>query len=327
MKTSAPELAALRQLLHDDMQLLDTEIHQALHSNVALIDQLARHLIDGGGKRVRPMLLLAGSRLFDYQGSHHITLAATIEFIHAATLLHDDVVDASQLRHGRPTANRYWGNEASVLVGDFLYSRAFQLMLRVNSTRVMQVFADVTNALAEAEVRQLQHRHDADFNEAAYLDVIRNKTAGLFESAGRLAALIAERPAAEEQALAEYCLHLGMAYQLIDDVLDYDASAEEMGKNPADDLKGGGVTLPLVYAMHNGSQQNRAKIRAAVDQSAPVGAAEITRLVAASGALDYTAGLAQHEATVAGNALRSLPPSPYREALEALTMFVVHRRY
>ncbi len=327
MNIPAPELATLRQLLRHDMQLLDTEIHRALHSNVALIDQLARHLIDGGGKRLRPMLLLAGSQLFAYQGTHHITLAATIEFIHAATLLHDDVVDASQLRHGRPTANRYWGNEASVLVGDFLYSRAFQLMRRVNSMRVMQVFADVTNALAEAEVRQLHHRHDTDFNEAAYLDVIRNKTAGLFETAGRLAALLAERPAAEEQAMAEYGLHLGMAYQLIDDVLDYDASAEEMGKNPADDLQGGGVTLPLVYAMHNGSQQNRTKIRAAVEQTAPVATTEITRLVAASGALDYTAGLARHEATVAGNALHSLPPSPYREALEALTKFVVHRRY
>ena len=321
----AHALDALRLLLADDMQELNQAIHAALHSGVPLIDQLALHLIDAGGKRLRPMLLLAGCRLFHYRGGHHVTLAAIIEFIHTATLLHDDVVDASQLRHGRPTANRYWGNEASVLVGDFLYSRAFQLMVKVGSMRIMDVLANATNRIAEAEVRQLAQRHDTRIEERQYLDVIRDKTAGLFEAAGRLAALVATRPAAEEQALADYGLHLGMAYQLIDDVLDYDASAEEMGKNPADDLKDGGATMPLLYALRHGS--SREYIRAAIEGRGTASPGEITTMVAESGALDYTAELARREAGRAVDALAALPPSPYRQALAELADFVVCRRY
>lgn len=318
-------LDTLRLLLADDMQALNQAIHAALHSSVPLIDQLARHLIDGGGKRLRPMLLLAGCQLFNYRGAHRVTLAAIIEFIHAATLLHDDVVDASQLRHGQPTANRHWGNEASVLVGDFLYSRAFQLMVEIGSMSVMDELANVTNRIAEAEVRQLTQRYDTGLDEHEYLCVIRDKTACLFEAAGRLAALIAARPAADEQALADYCLHLGMAYQLIDDVLDYDASAEEMGKNPSDDLKDGGVTMPLLYALRHSKGSDR--IRAAIKGRRPIASSDIASLVAESGALDYTAGLARREAEQAVAALANLPPSLCNQALVELADFVVCRRY
>src|SRR5579871_1010434 len=227
---AAPSLDALRTLVKDDFAAADRRVREELKSDVALINQLGEYLVAAGGKRLRPLVVLLAARACGVTGSRHVDLAAIIEFIHTATLLHDDVVDGSELRRGRDTANAVWGNPASVLTGDFLYSRAFQMMVKVDEMRVMQVMADATNRIAEGEVMQLLYTHDPETTEARYTEVIHRKTATLFEAGARLGAVVAGRPAGEEQALAAYGLHLGTAFQLIDDVLDYSASAEEMGK-------------------------------------------------------------------------------------------------
>ncbi|HEY5958908.1 MAG TPA: octaprenyl diphosphate synthase, partial [Polyangiaceae bacterium] len=296
-------------------------------SDVVLINQISHYIINSGGKRMRPVLVLLSSRAFGYEGTDHHELAAVIEFIHTATLLHDDVVDASELRRGRDTANAVWGNEASVLVGDFLYSRAFQMMVSVQNMRVMEILAQATNTIAEGEVKQLLNIHNAETTEEVYLDVIRSKTAKLFESAAQLGAVLAGRPAEEEQALAAYGMYLGTAFQLIDDALDYSSTAEELGKNIGDDLAEGKPTLPLLYTMHNGNEEQRALIRSVIEEGGKDRINEVIAAIESTGAIAYTSRSAQIEADKAIAQLAILPDSPYKEALVTLARFAVSRSH
>ncbi len=322
---AVPDLGALRNLIADDFRATDRLIRDELRSDVALINQLGGYIINSGGKRLRPMLVLLAARACGIRDNRHINLAAIIEFIHTATLLHDDVVDASGLRRGRETANAVWGNEASVLVGDYLYSRAFQMMVAVNSMRVMQIMADATNLIAEGEVLQLLNCHDPDTTEARYLEVIRRKTATLFEAGARLGAVITERPQAEETALAMYGLHLGTAFQLVDDLLDYRASSVELGKNIGDDLAEGKPTLPLIHAMQRGTPEERRLIRTAIENGGREYIEDILRITRATGALDYTYACAQRERERALTALQTLPDSVYKAALKKVTDFTLER--
>lgn len=320
-------LEKVQALIAQDMVEVDQLIRLRLQSEVALINQLGHYIINSGGKRLRPALVLLASRASGYGGPHHIALAAVIEFIHTATLLHDDVVDASALRRGRKTANSIWGNQASVLVGDFLYSRAFQMMVDVRNMRVMDILAHATNTIAEGEVMQLLHCNDADTTEERYLHVIRSKTAKLFEAATQLGAILTERSAIEESALAAYGMHLGTAFQLIDDVLDYSASPEEIGKNIGDDLAEGKPTLPLIHAMRHGTAEEAAVIRHAIEQGGRENMAAVTKAIESTQAIAYTAQLAQDEARKAAEAISDMPATPYKEALYALAKFSVNRTY
>lgn len=321
------DIEQIRAPITDDLYAVDALIRQQLHSDVALIDQLAGYLIDSGGKRLRPVAVLLAARACGYAGGDHIAAAAIVEFIHTATLLHDDVVDESSLRRGRETANAIWGNQASVLVGDFLYSRSFQMMVGIGSLRVMEILADTTNAIAEGEVLQLLHCHDPDTSEERYMAVIYAKTAKLFEAAAQLGAVLAGRPRAEEQALARYGRHLGTAFQLIDDVLDYSASSAELGKNIGDDLAEGKPTLPLIYAMRHGAREEVQIIRAAIERGGLEQLDIVTRTIESTGALDYTARLAAAEAEYAIADLDLLQDSPAKDALIGLARFAVNRRY
>ena len=327
--TSHPEtdIQSLRALVAEDMALVDEFIQIRLNSEVNLIGQLGHYIANSGGKRLRPILLLLISRHFGYSGVQHINLAAIIEFIHTATLLHDDVVDASTLRRGQATANQRWGNEASVLVGDFVYSRAFQMMVETDSMRVMDILSNATNAIAEGEVQQLLNRHDPETTETRYLDVIRNKTAKLFEAAGQLATVICERPKNEEQAMAAYGRHLGTAFQLIDDALDYNATSSILGKNIGDDLAEGKPTLPLLYAMWNGSESQSKIIRGAIKNGGLEKIDEIRQAIESTGAIAYTAMLAQQEANSATEALKHFKSTTYLDALYTLARFAVERNY
>lgn len=320
-------LASIQRLSAEDMQSVDQLIMTRLQSDVVLINQLGRYIINSGGKRVRPLLVALSSRACGYNGPHQALLAVIVEFIHTATLLHDDVVDASELRRGHQTANAVWGNEASVLVGDFLYSRAFQMMVEVNNMRVMQILADATNVIAEGEVMQLLNCNDADTTEERYLHVIQSKTAKLFQAAAQLGAVVAHRPAAEEQALANYGMHLGTAFQLVDDALDYTASAEQIGKNIGDDLAEGKPTLPLIYALRTGNARQRSLLRDAITEGGRERIAEVLESLAATRALEYTADMAELEATRAIDALHVLPSSSYKDALIELARFAVERNY
>ena len=318
---------AVRALIADDVQAVDALISKRLHSEVLLINQLGHYIVNSGGKRLRPQLVLLSARAFGYAGAQHINLAAVIEFIHTATLLHDDVVDGSDLRRGRDTANALWGNEASVLVGDFLYSRAFEMMVDAGSMRIMEILASATNTIAEGEVMQLLNCNDPDTTEARYLNVIHCKTAKLFEAAAQLGAVICARPAHEEQAMARYGMHLGTAFQLIDDVLDYSASSLEMGKNVGDDLAEGKPTLPLIQAMRVGTPAQAAIIRHAIENGGRENIAAVTQAIESTGAIAYTARAAHAEARKAIAALAVIPDSPYRDALYALAEFSVSRSY
>ena len=311
----------------EDLKSVDHLIRVRLDSDVALINQLSHYIINSGGKRLRPMLVLLAANACRYQGEQHINLAAVIEFIHTATLLHDDVVDASQLRRGNMTANAIWGNEASVLVGDFLYSRAFEMMVDANDMRVMNIMAHTTNAIAQGEVLQLLNCHDADTTEARYLDVINRKTARLFEAAARIGAILGEQPEAIESALADYGLHLGTAFQLVDDVLDYSASPEDTGKNVGDDLAEGNPTLPLIHAMHMGTPEQTRLIRKAIENGGHDNMQSVCAVIESTGAIPYTAKAAQREADLAIAALEPLPPSEYKQALYNLAEFSVSRSY
>ena len=323
---AAPELGALRGLVDQDFRATDRLIREALRSDVALISQLGEYIINGGGKRLRPLLVLLAARACEASDERHIQLAAIIEFIHTATLLHDDVVDASGLRRGRETANAIWGNEASVLVGDFLYSRAFQMMVALDNMRVMRVLADATNLIAEGEVMQLLNCHDPETTEARYLQVIRRKTATLFQAGAHLAAVIAGRPETISAALDRYGLHLGSAFQLIDDTLDYSASAAEMGKNTGDDLAEGKPTLPLIYAMQQATPAERQLIWTAIETGERAAIDGILPILRRTGALEYTLGRAQQERERAVAALDVLPDSVYKSALRNLAVFSVERR-
>ncbi|MEW5839008.1 MAG: octaprenyl diphosphate synthase [Pseudomonadota bacterium] len=317
--------AQVRELIAHDMSLVNQQIERSLHSEVALVRQLSAYIIHGGGKRLRPMLHLLAARAAGYAGENHYTLAAVIEFIHTSTLLHDDVVDESGMRRGRETANAVFGNAASVLVGDFLYSRAFQMMVSVGRMRVMEILADTTNIIAEGEVMQLLNCRDPDTTEARYMDVIRCKTAQLFSAAGQLGAALANAPAEIEQGLALYGLHLGNAFQLMDDVLDYQADTTLTGKNVGDDLAEGKPTLPLIHAMRHAPADQAQMIRQAIEQGGDAQIDDILQIIANAGSLAYTARLATDEVESAIRALAVLPASPYREALESIARFAAER--
>jgi octaprenyl-diphosphate synthase len=324
---AAASLETIRAPIADDLQQVDAVIRKRLDSDVILIRTIAGYIVGSGGKRLRPALVLLAANAFGAQGGARHELAAVIEFIHTATLLHDDVVDESSLRRGRKTANAEFGNAASVLVGDFLYSRAFQMIVEAGSLRVMKVLADATNVIAEGEVLQLLNVHDADTDEEKYLRVIRYKTAKLFEAATQVGAIIGGASSEVETALAEYGMHLGTAFQLIDDVLDYSGDLHETGKNLGDDLAEGKPTLPVIYAMRVGSAAERELIRHSIEQDGEADLAGVVAAIHRVGALDYAREQARREAASATARLEHLPHSPCRDSLLQLALFSVERKF
>ncbi len=309
-----------------DMQAVNRLIKTSLSSDVALVSQVSEYIVMSGGKRLRPLIVLLSARALGYDGEQHVRAAAIIEFIHTATLLHDDVVDSSARRRGQDSANTVFGNQASVLVGDFLYSRAFQMMVEIDSMRVMQILADATNTIAAGEVMQLMNVHDPDTTEDAYRQVIYRKTARLFEAGAQIAAVLAGRSEAIEASMVCYGQNLGTAFQLVDDALDFNASAEELGKNLGDDLAEGKATLPLIYAMQQGSEVQRELIRSAIVDGGLDQLDRITAIIESTGALQYTSARAQEAADLAISALSGIPDSDYKQALVAIAEFAVQRR-
>ena len=321
------KLELLYNLIGSDMKAVDAVIRARLHSDVVLVRQVAEYIIQSGGKRLRPALVLLAAGALGYRGTHHHELAAVVEFIHTATLLHDDVVDESDLRRGRETANALFGNAASVLVGDFLYSRSFQMMVEVGDMRVMRVLSDATNVIAEGEVLQLMNCHDADVDEARYLQVIRFKTAKLFEAAAQLGAIVGGASPEIEKCMAEYGMHLGTAFQLIDDVLDYSGAEVETGKHLGDDLAEGKPTLPLIYVMQNGTPEQAACVRKAIENGGRDDFPQVLAAIRATGALEHARQQAKAEADLATIALQALPASTYKDSLIELCLFAVARSY
>lgn len=321
------KLDFLTPVIGADMAAVDRALRASLASDVPLIRQVAEYIIGGGGKRLRPALLLLTSGATGYRGTEHHTLAAVIEMIHTATLLHDDVVDESKLRRGHATANAEFGNAASVLVGDFLYSRAFQMMVGVKRMRVLEILAETTNVIAEGEVLQLMNAGDADLDEGAYLNVIQRKTARLFEAAARLGAVLGKADAATEDALARYGMHLGTAFQLVDDVLDYSGSADSIGKNVGDDLAEGKMTLPLIHALATGTAAEAAVIRHAIAGGGRTDFAPVIAALERTGALAYSRRRADAELRLATECMAKLADSPYRKSLLELTVFASQRTY
>src|SRR5579863_6655061 len=316
-------LEEIRAPVREDLRAVDAAIRARLKSAIPLVDQIAEHIIAGGGKRLRPLLVVLSGRACAVQGAAHIEAAAFIEFIHTATLLHDDVVDGSSLRRGRHTANQLFGNQASVLVGDFVYSRAFQMMAALSSQPVMEIMAQPTNVIAEGEVLQLMNAHDPDTTEERYLEVIYRKTAKLFQAGAEVAAVLAGAKPGLRSALAAYGRHLGTAYQLVDDVLDYRSSPAERGKNLGDDLAEGKPTLPLIHALRNGTEPQRAAIREAIENGGRGHLGAIVDAIESTGGLDYAARLARAEADTALRTLALLPDSSYKSGLAALAHFAV----
>lgn len=308
-----------------DFSRVNDLIMQRLASDVPMVEKIAQYIVDSGGKRLRPLLVLLTAKAAAYQGDDHLKLAAVIEFLHTATLLHDDVVDTSDLRRGKATANAQWGNAPSVLVGDFLYSRAFQMMVELKSLPIMDVLSKATVVIAEGEVLQLVNVKNPNLTESQYMTVIHNKTAMLFEAAAHTGALLAKAPEPVAQAMKDFGTHLGLAFQLVDDVLDYRGDAAAMGKNVGDDLAEGKVTLPLIHAMLNGDEPTRNLIRKAIRQGGLDDLSAIVEIVEQSGALDYTMDKARGHAALAKACLNSLPVSPQREALQDLTELAVAR--
>jgi octaprenyl-diphosphate synthase len=320
-------LEQIRSPVTEDLRRVDDTIVRRLASDIVLVNQIAQYIIGSGGKRLRPLSVVLAARACGHAGEKHVPAAAIIEFIHTATLLHDDVVDGSDRRRGRDTANHVFGNEACVLVGDYLYSRAFQMMVELGDMRIQEVMANATNTIAEGEVLQLMNAHDPDTTEERYLEVIYRKTAKLFEAGAQMAAILSGSTPAVEEAMVAYGRHLGAAFQLVDDALDYTASAEELGKNLGDDLAEGKPTLPLIYALAHSSLDDTARLRAAVLNGEVENLAQITRTIESAGGLEYTARLARREKDLAIEALGRLPGSAYREALGALAEFAVARTY
>jgi octaprenyl-diphosphate synthase len=317
----------LKPLLAGDIAEVDRVLRESLDSDVVLIGRVAEHIIGGGGKRLRPALLLLSARACGYEGTHHHTLAAAVEMIHTATLLHDDVVDDSKMRRGHATANTTFGNSASVLVGDFLYSRAFQRMVGLGSLRVLEILSEATNVIAEGEVLQLINAGDPDLNEDAYLAVIQRKTAKLFEAAARLGAVLGRAPPESEALLARYGMHLGTAFQLVDDVLDYSGDLDAIGKNLGDDLAEGKMTLPLIRARAVGSPPDAALIRDAITGGRLTEFRPVVDVLERTGALDYTRSRAERESAAATACVEGLPDSPYRKSLLELASFAARRSY
>jgi octaprenyl-diphosphate synthase len=310
-----------------DMEAVNDVIRQRLHSEVALVNQIAEYIISAGGKRIRPVLVLLVANAYSYKGAAHHELAAVVEFIHTATLLHDDVVDESSLRRGRATANALFGNAASVLVGDFLYSRAFQMMVALDNMRIMSILSDATNVIAEGEVLQLLNMHDPDVTQDSYLQVIRSKTAKLFEAAAELGALVAGANDAQIAAAGEYGRSLGTAFQLIDDVLDYAGDASEIGKNVGDDLREGKPTRPLIYLMEHGTEEQRQLVRSCIESGDEQHFDAILSAITSGGALDYTRREAQKAAQRAIDAIAAMPDSRYKDSLLQLARFAVDRNH
>jgi octaprenyl-diphosphate synthase len=321
------DFPAVQVLVTAEMAQVDALIRARLASDVVLINQIAEHIIAGGGKRLRPMLVLLAAQAAAYRGRDHVLLAAVVEFIHTATLLHDDVVDESDLRRGRRTANALWGNAASVLVGDFLYSRSFQMMVEADDMRVMRILADTTNRIAEGEVLQLLNIHNPDVDEVAYLRVIERKTAVLFSAATRLGGLLGGVPAAQEEALAGYGLNLGFAFQIADDVLDYVSDAGTLGKNIGDDLAEGKATLPLIYALERAEGPRAASLRRAIETGGLDSLDNIVAAIRDSGALERARERAQGYADAAIVALSTLPHSAARDALHVLADYALRRSH
>jgi octaprenyl-diphosphate synthase len=321
------QLEAIRALVTADLQRVDQTIVRRLASDIVLVNQVSQYIIGGGGKRLRPLSVVVAAKACGHTGEKHVPAAAIIEFIHTATLLHDDVVDGSDMRRGRNTANHVFGNEASVLVGDYLYSRAFQMMVELGDLRIQEVMANATNTIAEGEVLQLMNAHDPETTEQRYLEVIYRKTAKLFEAGAQMAAILSGSPPATEQAMVEYGRHLGTAFQLVDDALDYNSTADTLGKNLGDDLAEGKPTLPVIHALANSSAADALLLRTAIENGGIEDLDRITQLIAAAGGLEYTARMAQREKDLAVAALQRVPESPYRNALEALAEFAVARTH
>jgi octaprenyl-diphosphate synthase len=323
----AVTLEQLYALIGPDMKAVDAVIRDRLYSDVVLVRQVAEYIISSGGKRMRPALVLLAAGALGYQGTRHHEMAAVVEFIHTATLLHDDVVDESALRRGRDTANAMFGNAASVLVGDFLYSRAFQMMVAVDNMRIMQVLSDATNVIAEGEVLQLMNCHDADVDEARYMQVIHYKTAKLFEAAAQLGAILGQATPEVERALTTYGMHLGTAFQLIDDVLDYSGQEVDTGKHLGDDLAEGKPTLPLIYVMQHGTAEQAACVRKAIEEGGRDDFPLVLDAIRSSGALEHARKRAVAEADLARAAIQCLGDSQYKVALLQLTLFAVERNH
>ena len=316
----------IAELAKSDMQAVDRLLSESLESDVALVSQVSEYIVMSGGKRLRPLIVLLAARALKYDGQQHIRAAAIIEFIHTATLLHDDVVDSSSRRRGKDSANTVFGNQASVLVGDFLYSRAFQMMVDIGDMRVMQILADATNIIAAGEVMQLMNIHDPDTTEDDYRQVIYRKTARLFEAGSQIAAVMAGQDDAVEAAMVDYGRHLGTAFQLVDDALDYESSADELGKNIGDDLAEGKATLPLIHAMQNASDEDNKIIRDAILEGGLDQLDHITAIIESTGALQYTADKAREAADLAIASLAVVVDSPFKQALVDIAEFSVQRR-
>ena len=321
------DLNAIRELIREDWAGVNQEIIDSLTSDVALVNSVSRYIINSGGKRLRPLLVLLAARACGYEGSKHVQAAVIIEFIHTATLLHDDVVDASELRRGHETANSVFGNQASVLVGDFLYSRSFQLMVGVGHMRIMDVLADATNTIAEGEVLQLMNCNDPETTEEQYMEVIHRKTAKLFEAGMLIGGILANQSSAIEEALKEYGRQLGCAFQLVDDAMDYGSSSADIGKNIGDDLAEGKPTLPLIHALKNAGADDQVIIRKAIEEGGLEQISRIVKTVKDTGALAYTTRKAQEAADNAIEAIEPLPDSAYKQALQQLARFAVQRDY
>ncbi|MCB1648431.1 MAG: polyprenyl synthetase family protein [Pseudomonadales bacterium] len=323
----------IRAVVAADFDAVNQFIVDKLYSDVALVESIGHYIIDAGGKRMRPVLVLLSARSCGYEGSQHIDLASVIEFIHTATLLHDDVVDMSSMRRGRPTANEQWSNPSSVLVGDFIYSRAFQVLVSIGSMDIMRIMADTTNRIAEGEVLQLINKNNSAATQESYMAVIRHKTAILFQAAAACGAILAGASAEQQKMLGDIGMHIGLAFQLIDDVLDYEGDASAMGKNIGDDLAEGKPTLPLIHAMRTGSAEDSALIKRCIESAAkddkstldPRMLQDVIAIIQASGSLDYTRQLANAEADKALALIASLKDTPYRRALEDMARFSVQR--
>jgi len=321
------DVDAIYSLIKQDLTAVNQLIQLRLRSDVALINKMGSYIINSGGKRLRPVISLLSARAMGYDGIQHVHLATIVEFIHTATLLHDDVVDASALRRGNDTANALWGNPASVLVGDFLYSRAFEMMVEIGNMKILDVLAGATNTIAEGEVMQLLNCQDPDTTEQRYLNVIHCKTAKLFEASAQLGGIISQSDDNSIALLAKYGMHLGTAFQLRDDVLDYSATPEEIGKNIGDDLAEGKPTLPLIYAMRTGTAQQAKTIRNAIEQAGKDNIDAVTEAIVSTGAITYTNQIAQNEAQLAIEAIDQLPESRYTNAMKVLANFSVVRNY
>ncbi|OOF77919.1 octaprenyl diphosphate synthase [Rodentibacter caecimuris] len=327
-KQDLMDMCAIQQLAEPDMQKVNQNILTQLDSDVALVNQLGFYIVQAGGKRIRPLIAVLAARSLGFQGDNAITCATFVEFIHTASLLHDDVVDESDMRRGRATANAEFGNAASVLVGDFIYTRAFQLVAQLESLKILRIMADATNVLAEGEVQQLMNVNDPETSEANYMRVIYSKTARLFEVAGQAAAIVANATESQEKALQDYGRYLGTAFQLVDDVLDYSASAQDLGKNIGDDLMEGKPTLPLLHAMRHGSTEQSALIREAIEQGGKRECIdEILAIMAEHKSLDYAMERAKQEAQKAVDAISVLPENQYTQALISLAYLSVNRTY